>query len=568
MARRVIGLDVGTYSIKVTHLESRNRATDFEVVAYAEKLLSDFSFTEEEGSLPIQLQQQQAALLALKAEGFFEEGMIISGLSGADAQVRSLSVPFTNTKKIQAVLGGLLDAQLPLDIDDLVLSWFLQKPRPHLEKANVEAQEQNQILVAFAKKISVDAYLKLLQVAKLNPRYITHKAAGLFDLLQHLIRKKIPGSSKTFAIIDLGFHSSSICVGSLDRILSARTVLRGGYDVTQNLMEKLRLSFPEAEKRKIETGFIETETEKAKLLEQHLMSEALKESYLPVIRELRQTVLALQSQGQEECTQIFLTGGGSKIKNLDQYFYEMLKIKTHAENDLKVLVAPNIKIQCPEGHAPEKAEAALATSYAISGSVSGKKQNHFDLRKGEFTWRGELTFLRSRGRILLLWGSILLVLLLGYGFLKNSLTAKEAENLKADEMAACEGVLGKKIDSGPRCLSMIKEQILGQGDLGIPEKSAADIYLEISKAISPQIQLKVTELDIADQKLRLNGETSGFEAVDTIYAALAKVPCVVNVEKGRARQVLQAVHFQMTADLKCQSFDDDEIKGTVKKRTR
>ena len=104
MARRVIGLDVGTYSVKVTHLESSNRGTDFEVVAYAEKLLSDFAFTEE-ADLPMLVRQQEAALLLLKAEGFFEEGMIISGLSGADAQVRSLPVPFTNSKKIQAVLG-------------------------------------------------------------------------------------------------------------------------------------------------------------------------------------------------------------------------------------------------------------------------------------------------------------------------------------------------------------------------------------------------------------------------------------------------------------------------------
>ena len=439
MARRVIGLDVGTYSVKVTHLESSNRGTDFEVVAYAEKLLSDFAFTEE-ADLPMLVRQQEAALLLLKAEGFFEEGMIISGLSGADAQVRSLPVPFTNSKKIQAVLGGLLDAQLPLDIDELVLSWFLQKPLPAQEKLNVDSATQNQILVAFAKKISVAAFLKLLQTAKVNPRQVTHKGAGLFDLLQHLIRKKTPGSNKTFAILDLGFQTSSLCVASLDRLLSARIVLRGGQDVTQNLAKKLHLSYTEAEKRKIENGFIETETEKGKLLEQHLMSEALKESYLPVIRELRQTMLALQSQGEEECAQIFLVGGGSKIKNLDQYFHEMLKIKTYAENDLKLLISPHIKIDCPKGDAPEKAVAALATSYAISGSASDKKQNHFDLRKGEFAFRGELTFMRSRGRVLLLWGALLLSLLFCYGFLKSSLLAKEAANLKVDEMAACEGV--------------------------------------------------------------------------------------------------------------------------------
>src|SRR3989338_6149139 len=124
MAKRIIGLDIGSYSIKVLHLEN-----------------SEVVKTHEVSTSP-------EALLALKDSDWLDGDILVSGLSGSDAQVRSLEVPFSNSKKIQAILGGLLDAQLPLEIDDLTLSWFLQTTKKDAEQ---------RILAAFAKKDSIKA---------------------------------------------------------------------------------------------------------------------------------------------------------------------------------------------------------------------------------------------------------------------------------------------------------------------------------------------------------------------------------------------------------------------------
>ncbi|MDA0712567.1 MAG: hypothetical protein O2897_01075 [bacterium] len=58
MARRLIGLDVGSYSVKVSHLESSNRTTAPIVVAYAEKILADYVFEPPlEGDEPLLYRQ-------------------------------------------------------------------------------------------------------------------------------------------------------------------------------------------------------------------------------------------------------------------------------------------------------------------------------------------------------------------------------------------------------------------------------------------------------------------------------------------------------------------------------
>jgi len=557
MARRVIGLDVGTYSIKVFHLENSNRTSQFSITAYAEKVLADFILEEApEDTRPMLQRQQEAALLSLKLEGFFDEGTIVTGLSGVDAQVRSLPVPFTNKKKIQAVLGGLLDAQIPLDFNELVTSWSLQKP----------VNLQNSILLAFAKKNSVKNYLKLLKESGAEPRYLTHKAAGLIDILQHLMRKDALAKLSRIAVVDLGHQSTSVCVGTSETLLLARTVLRGEQDVTKLLSEKLHLSLAEAEKAKRERGFIETETDKAKMLEQHLMSEALKDAYQPVVRELRQINLALEAKGEGQIAQVYLVGGGSKLKNLDHYLTEMLRIKTNIVSHLDFSITPTAKIAClPEAQATD-GTAALASSYALYGCTHNKNTNHFDFRKEEFVWRGELSLLRKRTSSLVAWGMVVFVLLLNYGAVKNWSLGKQLGALNAKESSDCSSVLSRKVASGAKCLSLMKDLIAGKGFLKIPEFSAADTYLQIAKNTPPALQLKATEVDITDAKIRISGETSGFEMVDGIVQALSKVPCVTDVDKGRATQTDSFVRFQITADLNCHAADED--KKSLKKRSK
>jgi general secretion pathway protein L len=551
MARRVIGLDVGTYSVKVAHLESRSRGGEFEVAAYAEKMLHDI-VVEGENEASVLLLRQEAAIKALKDEGLIDTNSIVAGLTGADAQVRSMLVPFSNAKKIEAVLGGMLDAQLPLAIDDLTLSWFLQPKKLTLKTEGKAAPSENQILVAFAKKESIAAYLELLKKAGVDPRFLTLKAASLFDILQYTLKRQglstqtvSTGDGQVlpslFAMVDIGHKSTGVCVAEAGRLVLARSVLRGGYDVTAALATKLQISHDEAEKRKIEQAYIETETDKAKLLEQHLTSEALKEAYMPVVRELRQTLLALDAGARGQLSQVFLVGGGSRVKNLDRFLSSTLNVPVSCVTELGFA----------GGSSALGPQAALVSSYAIAGQATGKNAQRFNLRKDEFAWAGEYNFMRSRAKAIAIWVVVLLMSLLFQSTLRNWTIGKEAADLKKKELTACQAVIGKKVESGSRCLAMIKDQISGQGNLGIPEFSAADVYLEVARVMPPGVQIKVSDLDISDKTIRLSGETSGFEAVDQIVAGVSMGRCFTNVEKGRARQSQEKVQFQLSIDLDC-----------------
>ncbi len=437
MAKRIIGLDIGGSSIKVLHLENSEVKKTHEV-----------PYSEE-------------ALLALKDSDWLDGDVLVSGVSGADAQVRSLEVPFSSSKKIQAILGGLLDAQLPLEIDDLVLSWFLQTDKKDREQ---------RILAAFAKKASVRSYLETLEKIGANPKILTLKAAGLYELLRYTLKEP-----QLAALVDIGQSSTSICIGDDKKLLVARSVFK---------------------------------------------------SDLPsILREVRQTFLALD----QPIKQLFLVGGGALAPNIEADFGRVLGIP--------------VRVLHPFSLSPSM---ALVASYALMGQTPNEKHNRFNLRKDEFAFRSEIQFVTGHTRTLSIWALILLgLIVVNYGARRYFLGAR-IDVLKQDEQALCHKVTG-----AAACLSTMKKALAKDRKDKIPDMSALDIYLEVSKALPTNVQVKLTDLDIGNNGVRLSGDTADFESVDLLVAALAKTHCFKNVDKGRARQGQSGVSFQISMDFDC-----------------
>lgn len=437
MAKRIIGLDIGSHSIKVVHLENSEVKKTHEV-----------PYSEE-------------AFLALRDGGLLEGDILVTGLAGADAQVRTLEVPFSSPKKIQAILGGLLDAQLPLEIDDLVLSWFLQTEKK---------DPRQSILAAFAKKTSVRAYLESLEKINANPRILTLKAAGLYELLRHELKEP-----KLAAIVDIGMSSTSICIGDDKKMLVARSVSKADL--------------------------------------------------ASILREVRQTFLSLE----RPIEQVYLVGGGSLAPNIDSEFSKILGMPT--------------QILKPFGLSPI---FALALSYALIGQTLNEKHNRFNLRRDEFAFRSDVKFVTGHARTLSIWGLILLgLIVVNYGARRYFLSAR-IDNLRQEEQTLC-----KKVTGEAACLSKMKKALAKDKQDKIPDMSALDIYLEVSNALPTNVQVKLTDLDIGNNAVRLSGDTADFESVDLLVAALSKARCFKNVEKGRARQAQSKVDFQISMDVDC-----------------
>ena len=577
----VVGLDLGAYAVKVVRLEGKGRA-DFEVIAYdAEALGPAFEPPGPGDDEPVRVplaDRHLAALTALKERGSLEGELFITGLSGSEATVRTLTFPFSDPRKIAETLPFELENEIPFDIDDIVYSWTPVE-KVYRPGDAPENKDETEILVAFAKRDAVEGHLELLGQVGIDPRHIEFDALTLDDLYTGVFKdaheregptegpQLTPGGTvieqgegaplDAVAMVDIGHQKTNVCILGDDGVARAHTILHGGADATRALARELSIDPDEAEVGKRSEAFIEVIGTTAQFPDQRRVSEILKGAMNPVVRRLRQLFQSVLSSSKVRVTKVILTGGGSRIINLDRHLAETLNVRVERGRDIATRLGAALPLPADHEAARnqgEVPEAAFALALALAG-LGGDKRARIDFRTGDFAWRGDFDFVRERLSALGVWAAVLFVLVGGVSATKATLYGAEEDKLLEEQIAACKTITGMDIDSPSKCLAIIKERISGQAGFRIPDDSAADMYLEVSRRIPPASVLtrKVTELDVSDERVRIKATTSDFDAVDKIVAGLAEGRCFSEVEKGKARNVKNGVEFNVTIRLDCEA---------------
>ena len=586
MGQRIVGIDLGSYSVKVVTLTQRSKPQgvgkarlstskpSFEVLGFAQAPVPAAA-AGEDASATLR-QRQGEALAELKARGLLVGDLFVTGLPGDAAAVKTLLFPFSDKDKIAVALPYTLEAEISLDVDDLVWSWIQLPP-----KAN---SKDTEVLCAFARKEAVQEVLDLLTANGIDPRHIELDALALDDLwagvlaLKHRIDdaggpsllaaplttaggtviETLDGApAPAVAIVDIGHRRTSVCVMRDGQVISAHTLLHGGADATRALAKDIGLPLDEAERGKHKEAFLEVTGAVAQFPEQQQISDVLKRSYAPIVRRLRQIVQATISSSRLRIVKIVLTGGGSKILNLDRHLSEELNIKVALGREVGATLraaGTNVDLHNSLVEDDDDVESALALGYALSGMAGTRTKARIDFRVGPFAWQGDYDFLRERAPALTAWAAAL-ALVLGVSSLAQVVTLGQQDDaLVKKQLALCQQITGRVLDSASVCRSLIQERINGSAGFQVPDHSALDEFLDISRRLpySTELKRKITELDITSERVRLKGTTASYDAIDTMVERLQGGPCFQLVEKGKARNITaDVIEMNVTINLDC-----------------
>ena len=540
MARRVVGLDLGAYSVKLVRLECGKKTPKFEVMDVVEEPIP-----VDEREL---FERQRDVLVRLQARGLFEGEAFAVGLEADEGQMRCMTVPFLDNRKIEAVLPGLLEAEVPFDIQDMITSWN-RIEQPSMKEGGGDETECS-IRIAFGKKEAIARKLQTLQSVSIDPRLMHLSSPAPFELIRELgfdafshssvLSSRIHDEKKQAlsAIIDFGHSSTNLCIFDSDGIRHTRTFLRGGRRLTEEIAHKLDIPFIEAQELKEQRADLEASLADAQSI---IIDRLTIDHHQELCDEISRTFISMKTSGVGEVLSVAFIGGGTKVQGFQDFFKgEMDKF------DISVLHLESFLP--PRANSPT---TALSLAYALSCLQIHAKDSRFNFRKDDFVWRGDLDFLRANSAPLILWGLVLICSLTILWSASSLVLEKENSYLEGQLKAICGQILGQKNVSPKRCLAMMKEQISANVDIGIPEFTASDVYLRVAQALQPDIKVTVNELDVLEKKVRIAAETDSFESVDKVVTSLGKMSCFVNVEKGRAQQVSSGVKFNLSADLDC-----------------
>ncbi len=395
MAQRILGLDIGSWSIKAVVVESSLRKVS--VTRFRERHLPvDASGNSLAGELPAALRTLMQGL---------EADLVVTAIPGVQVLSREVELPFADAKRIAPVLGFQLESQLPRPLDTVVYDW-------HMVRKNEDGTSV--LMCPAADRAWLDAWLGELRAGNADPRTVTLSSLAMENLSPHMA-----GQAGTRIILDLGHRSTQLTLLKKGRFETFRALSRGGHHATLGLARTLGLAYADAEHIKHVGVRLDGEPADGVDEREHVRrARAVMQALEPLLRDIKLTIDGFRAR-VGEIGDVVLIGGGARLLGIDQVLERMLEVPVvHAE-----LTGPMWEGLAAGG---ERGTAMVATAIALE-HVADAAPHRVNLRRGDLAYASDLGALRARAT----WTIAFLVAITAVYFVRKAMRIGTLEDHQA-----------------------------------------------------------------------------------------------------------------------------------------
>ncbi|HEY4159012.1 MAG TPA: pilus assembly protein PilM, partial [Polyangiaceae bacterium] len=318
---RYIGIDIGTSQVRVAVLSTGYKRTRVEAL--------------QEVALTGAPSVDDAVASAARALLPHSDG-VAAAIDGDSSFVHRLSLPATARKQLQEVLPFELEAQMPIDIAELV--WDFRVLRGTSPSAPID------VMAAAARTTHVQARIDLIKRALgREPDRIGCGPLAMSNLA--LLTPELRGVAP-IAIVDLGSRRTEV------------TVLQNG-----------------------EASFVRTLSRGV---------AGLPDTAPALVSDLRQTLLAFLAVSDQPVAEVILIGGGANAAGADAYLAHQLGIPVRGLPALEVeLATPELALALPR----------FGKAIALATGLTGKALD-LNLRSGSLAYQRGYGILKEKAPLL------------------------------------------------------------------------------------------------------------------------------------------------------------------------
>lgn len=531
MPQRIMGIDIGTYSVKVAVIERGFKSFSF--VEFYERHIQYNELLSPEESAAIALQ-------GLIDDFNLRFDTACLGFPSQRVTSRLLTFPFGSTKKIDQTVQFEIESFIPFSIEDILADYVVIW----------QTKEASRVMVVYVQKKDLVKELTMLGTVGIDPRFVCVEGVELTNLVN---MGMVPPEG-AYAIIDMGHEKSTVTICRGRHLGYIRAISLAGKAITLGISNRLGVPIDEAEKMKIEMGNIfSTEEESAADETTREVTAAIKGVADDFLLHLRQTFFSYRESEGVPVEGIYLCGGTSRLHGLDRYISDALKLNVTFLN-------------CSDFHFTRLDHADAhrhvipqALSLALRGTAGGGPD--LNLRLGEFAFKGDVEQLggsvRHAGIVL---GLVVFLALINFTA-KYYSVKRQIDKMRGDIVTlvrqAIPGTPARAVATPKAAASLIKSKeteviervtqlknVMGASPLGVLK--------EISSILPPRNEFKteVSEINISTERITLSGVVNDFKAVDTFKLALEKYPFFTNIVTGDVgKGVKGEVKFKLSMDI-------------------
>ncbi|MBX3126660.1 MAG: pilus assembly protein PilM [Polyangiaceae bacterium] len=416
------------------------------------------------------------------------EGFAIA-LEGEQAFIHRLTLPATATKQIEEILPYEVEANIPVDLDELVYDHrLLRRAAPTSPLAVMTAAARIELVR--------DRIERVKSVLGREPDRVGVGPLSLANLASLSPELSGPGP---IALVDLGGTRTEVVLLAYGEPVFARTLSRG--------VAGLPASAP------------------------------------ALAAELRQTFASWVAHDGEPVEVVHLVGAGADAPGAENYLsHELgLLIRPLPSLGLEGLTLDKLDVL---------PRFVKALSLALGAAGRGRD---LDLRQGPLAFQRGYGFLKEKVPLLVGLGAAILISFSFATWAEMKALGRDHETLTRSLAALSKEVLGQPAETAEEAATLLQKAKAQDEKDPMPKLDAFDVIVELSNAIPMSITHDIEEFDMQRGHVKLNGVVSSAQDAQQIAAALGEVKCFDAVKIAKVSQVVNSDRqkYVLEFDVKC-----------------
>lgn len=289
--KNLVGVDIGSSSIKVCQLKETRKGYSLVKMAYA--------------ALPPQTVvdghvMNSSVVVETLAKLFHDNKIkqrdVAMSVSTQSVIIRKISLPIMNPAELDEHIPWEAKQHIPFDLKEMQLDYEVLRRRP-------ETGQMDVLLVA-AKKEEINDHANLAREAKLKPMVVDVDAFTVQNMFEHV--RGLP-ADQTIALINIGASISSLNIVSNGATIFPRDIPSGGNTISEELQKQLGIPTEQAEayKAAMDDGLLSKST-----------MNIIRDSADAVAGEIQRSVDFFLATNETELSRIYVTGGSANLPQL------------------------------------------------------------------------------------------------------------------------------------------------------------------------------------------------------------------------------------------------------------
>ncbi|MET4582813.1 type IV pilus assembly protein PilM [Conyzicola nivalis] len=348
MATRIVGIDIGSTSVRAVEVEGSTKAKP-SVVRYHEVPLP--SGAAKSGEV-LETHTVASALKKLWSSGGFKSKDVVLGMGNQRVIARDLVMPKMSLTQIREALPFQVQDMLPMPVSEALLDFY-----PISEAEGENGPVVNGLLVAAVKQ-SVLANVDAALLAGLTPVEV-----DLIPFALSRLQARSHGGPETIAIVDVGSATTNvvIIIGGVPQFV--RIIPAGGNDATLAIAMSLEIEEGIAENAKRALGL----SPSAVNPEHRPILEHIHRASAELLNSIRNTLSYFDNTHQvANVERIVLSGGGSRLAGFASALQELTRTEVVLSDPFATLNASKSVSQ----HSPDVRDSMSVALGLALGSAA------------------------------------------------------------------------------------------------------------------------------------------------------------------------------------------------------